>query len=365
MKEIKDIVNAFENAVREGKKTALATVVHVEGSSYRRPGARMLVTEDGQLTGAISGGCLEGDALRKAVLAINQKKNKLVIYDTTDEDDAKFGIQLGCNGVVSILFEPIDMTVPGNPIQVLRSVIERRKSAIFINGYSLNKEEHLGTCDPENLPDAVHDDLRDLSKQVLINGNSVHAELLIGQNRQQFFIEYYQPPVLLIIVGAGNDALPLTAIAHIVGWKVTIVDGRNSHATLQRFSQADRLLVGKPNELIDQLVFDERTAAVLMTHNYNYDIEMLGLLSDKPLSYIGLLGPASKRDRMFSELERNGIVLSEESFQKIYGPTGLDLGAEAAEEIALSIVSEIMVVMLQKDPIHLRQKQTAIHQHQL
>jgi xanthine/CO dehydrogenase XdhC/CoxF family maturation factor len=325
----------------------------------------MLVTEDGQLTGAISGGCLEGDALRKAVLAITQKKNKLVIYDTTDEDDAKFGIQLGCNGIVSILFEPIDVLLPTNPIHLLQSVITKREPAVLISGYSLNNEEHLGTCNLENLPDDVISNLRDLSKEVVTNGSSVHTKLWMGQNRQQFFIEYYQPPVSLIIVGAGNDALPLAAMAHIVGWKVTIADGRNSHATLQRFSQADRLLVGKPNELIDQLVFDERTAAVLMTHNYNYDIEMLGLLSDKPLSYIGLLGPASKRDRMFSELERNGIVLSEESFQKIYGPTGLDLGAEAAEEIALSIVSEIMVVMLQKDPIHLRQKQTAIHQHQL
>src|ERR1700716_4205359 len=107
MKELQDIIKTFEEAKHQGKKTALATVVHVEGSSYRRPGARMLVTEDGKLTGAISGGCLEGDALRKALLAINQQQNKLVIYDSTDEDDAKFGVQLGCNGIVYILFEPI------------------------------------------------------------------------------------------------------------------------------------------------------------------------------------------------------------------------------------------------------------------
>src|SRR6195952_135274 len=107
MKEICDIIASYENAVRNGKSTALATVVQIEGSSYRRPGARMLVTEDGELTGAISGGCLEGDALRKAMLAISEQKNKLVTYDTTDEEDAKLGIQLGCNGIVYILFEPI------------------------------------------------------------------------------------------------------------------------------------------------------------------------------------------------------------------------------------------------------------------
>src|ERR1700712_133184 len=107
MKELKEIIGAYDQAAGEGKQTALATVVHIEGSSYRRPGARMLVTEDGELTGAISGGCLEGDALRKAMLAISEQKNKLVTYDTTDEEDAKLGIQLGCNGIVYILFEPI------------------------------------------------------------------------------------------------------------------------------------------------------------------------------------------------------------------------------------------------------------------
>jgi len=108
MKEILAILDSYEKAKNEGKRAALATVVRVEGSSYRRPGAKMLVTDDGLLTGAISGGCLEGDALRKALSAINQQENKLVTYDTTDEDDAKFGVQLGCNGIVHILFEPID-----------------------------------------------------------------------------------------------------------------------------------------------------------------------------------------------------------------------------------------------------------------
>src|ERR1700709_2913460 len=118
MKEIRDITIAFEKATLAGKKCALATVVQVIGSSYRRPGARMLVTDDGQLTGAISGGCLEGDALRKAMLAINEQKNKIVTYDTTDEDDAKFGVQLGCNGIVHILFEPIIETDADNPIRL-------------------------------------------------------------------------------------------------------------------------------------------------------------------------------------------------------------------------------------------------------
>src|SRR6186713_3688909 len=103
MKEIKDIIAAYRMAQEQGKQAALATVVHVEGSSYRRPGARMLITDDGQLTGAISGGCLEGDALRKALLVMAQQKPMLVTYDTMDDDDAKFGVGLGCNGIIQVL----------------------------------------------------------------------------------------------------------------------------------------------------------------------------------------------------------------------------------------------------------------------
>src|SRR6478609_8900944 len=122
MKELQDIVTAFDKATQQGKQTALATVVHVEGSSYRRAGARMLITEDGELTGAISGGCLEGDALRKARLVMAQQKPMLVTYDTTDDDDAKLGVGLGCNGIIHILIEPVNAEDKNNPIAYLKTV---------------------------------------------------------------------------------------------------------------------------------------------------------------------------------------------------------------------------------------------------
>src|ERR1700744_461358 len=147
MKEIRDIVRAYDVAQRDGKRSALATVVHVEGSSYRRPGARMLITEDGQLTGAISGGCLEGDALRKAQYAINQQQNKLVTYDTMHEDDVEFGVQLGCNGIVHILFEPIDSTKPFHPIRFLKDLAGERRDAVLLTLFSLERgAEQPGTA---------------------------------------------------------------------------------------------------------------------------------------------------------------------------------------------------------------------------
>src|ERR1041385_5847531 len=132
MKELNDIILAYDKAVAQKKKAALATVVRVDGSSYRRAGARMLVTEDGELTGAISGGCLEGDALRKARLVMAQQKSMLVTYDTTDDDDAKFGVGLGCNGIIHILIEPLFADKQNNPIDLFKLFLSKRQSVVLI-----------------------------------------------------------------------------------------------------------------------------------------------------------------------------------------------------------------------------------------
>src|ERR1700759_3361808 len=147
MKEIIDIVTAYEDATRQKKKTALATVVLVEGSAYRRAGARMLITEDGQLTGAISGGCLEGDALRKARMVILQQEPMLVTYDTMDDDEAKLGVGLGCNGIIHILIEPINHGQI-NPITLLRTVIASRGYAVLVTVFSIEdrKAPQPGSC---------------------------------------------------------------------------------------------------------------------------------------------------------------------------------------------------------------------------
>jgi xanthine/CO dehydrogenase XdhC/CoxF family maturation factor len=363
MKEIHDIVKAFDEAARLGKKSALATVVKVEGSSYRRPGARMLVTEDGKLTGAISGGCLEGDALRKAVLAIAQEKKKLVVYDTTDEEDAKLGIQLGCNGIVSILFEPIDSCQQQHPIEVLRALGTERKAQVLITGFAKdNNTEHTGTVSPLLVPADLATHINRIRDAVLASSQSQHLVLPTRTGEQQFFFEYCQPPVSLIIVGAGNDALPLHAMAKQLGWLTTVVDGRATHANKQRFADADQVIVAKPGAAIEQLLIDHRTAVVLMTHNYNYDLDMLCLLQPQNFGYLGMLGPASKRNRMLEEAVQRGIDFTGQQLQRIYGPAGLAIGAETAEQIAVSIIAEIMAVMSESHPQHLRDKRTPIHQ---
>lgn len=364
MKEITDIIKAYQKASKEGKSTALATVVKVEGSSYRRPGARMLITEDGQLTGAISGGCLEGDALRKALSAIIQQENKLITYDTTDEDDAKFGIQLGCNGIVHILFEPIIETDELNPIAILTALQSNRENAVLVTLFSLTHRQQFGTGmlfknKPvlSKIPKLIRDEIvQDVLK---IFENKTSAFKVYEQDNQQIdaFLEFIKPPISLIIAGAGNDAQPLAEMAYLLGWEVTVIDGRPTHATPQRFANATKVLVSKPENVLAQIQIDEQTAFVLMTHNYNYDLELLKSLLETNAPYIGTLGPKKKLLRMLDELD----LATRINQARVYGPIGLDIGAETAEEIAISILAEIKSVFAGASAIFLKDKNKPIH----
>lgn len=367
MKEITEILIAYSEAKKANKKTALATVVKVEGSSYRQPGARMLVTEDGNLTGAISGGCLEGDALRRALLAINQKQNKLITYNTSNENDSEIGLQLGCNGIVHILFEYIDDEIPNNPIKLLEELKKERKGAVIGTLFSLKRQAaQIGTIlfYRENQPFLFQNEIAlnvfsDV-KEALKNKTSV-IKKLEDESGNEALLEYINPPVSLVIVGAGNDVQPLAKIVEILGWEITIAEGRATHAIQKRFPEAKQVIVAKPEQLLESIIIDDQTYFVLMTHNYKYDLTMLKLLLETNCSYIGILGPKTKLNRMLDDLQNEGITVNEEQLSSIYGPIGLDIGAETSEEIALSIVSEIKAVISAKKGTSLKFKTEKIH----
>ena len=369
MKEIKNILAAFQRAQAEGKRCALATVVHVEGSSYRRPGARMLVTDDGQLTGAISGGCLEGDALQKAMFAISQQRNKLVVYDTTDDDDLRFGVQLGCNGIVYILFEPIDPALPAHPISLLAELVAERRDAVLTTLFSLDRtQEQPGTCllfadgiMRTALPDSWLT-LVGADVQAAYDGKlSAFKEYRPDGQIFNGFIEFVPPPPSLVIAGAGNDVLPLVDMISILGWQITVVDGRPQYATAMRLGKADKVLVAKPEQVLQQLTTDAQTLFVLMTHNYNYDLGLLRELLPQGYPYIGVLGPRKKLEKMLGELEAEGMQLTEGQLASIHSPIGLDIGAETAEEIAVSIVAEIRAYLSSRSGGSLRNIRQSIH----
>jgi xanthine dehydrogenase accessory factor len=363
MKELNDIIRAYDKAVSQNKKTALASVVKVEGSSYRRPGARMLVTEVGLITGAISGGCLEGDALRKAQFAIFQQQNKLEIYETTDEGDERLGVQLGCNGTVYILFEPIRNEDPNNPINLFKRAAENRKEAMIATVFNpLNKNQQTGTC--LFLSEDVKILLTDYAgiekegQSILEQRNSIVRE----HDDTSVLYQFIPPSIQLVIVGAGNDTQPLTELANSLGWEIIIVDGRPLYATRERFPGASRICLTKPSEVLSAANVDGQTAVVLMTHNYNYDLSALEQLIQTNCNFIGVLGPKKKLQKMLDDLAEKGIKLTDEVMHRIHGPVGLDIGAETSEEIALSILAEIKAVFSNRNGASLKERNIEIHE---
>ena len=370
MKEILDIIKAFDEAQKQQQQTALATVVHVEGSSYRRPGARMLITEKGQLTGAISGGCLEGDALRKALFAMVQQRPMLVTYDTNDEDDASLGLGLGCNGIIQVLIEPVDPGKAVNPINLLKTIVGKRQKAVLVTQFFLQdkKAAQPGTCllvthdkniagDALLLKDIVMEDAREILQKQQSSFKNYNAE----KNSLTAFIEMITPAVSLVIIGAGNDVLPLVKIADITGWQTTVVDGRPDYAKAVRFISACQILVSKPENVLNQIVTDAHTVFVLMTHNYNYDKAMLGVLLGTNVGYVGMLGPHKKRQQMLHELQNEGIEFTGQQLAILHSPVGLDIGAETPEEIALSIIAEIKAVLAGRKGGSLKNNIAVIH----
>jgi xanthine dehydrogenase accessory factor len=366
MKEISEILKAYSAAKAAGKKTALATVVKVEGSSYRQPGARMLVTEDGLLTGAISGGCLEGDALRKALLSINQQQNKLITYNTSKENDSEVGLQLGCNGIVHILFEYINDEKANNPIMLLQQLQAERESAVMVTVFSLKRQAlQYGTILFYSKSKTIYSN--DLALEILPDTNqaleskTTVVKELQDDNHNEALIEYISPPISLIIAGAGNDVQPLVKMVSLLGWEVTIGEGRATHAITARFPEAKQVIVVNPDQFLENINIDDQTYVLLMTHNYKYDLAMLKLLLKTNCPYIGILGPKTKLNRMLDDLLIEGIKVSEEQLQRIYGPIGLDIGAETSEEIALSVIAEIKAVISRKNGTSLKYKEGKIH----
>ncbi len=354
MKENRDILETYATVVADGGKAALATVVKVEGSSYRQPGARMLITEDGNLTGAISGGCLEGDAMRKALLCMARNKPMLITYDTSD--DTVLGIGLGCNGIIHILFEPLDEKNPSNPLKLINRAMQQRKPYALLTFFDQGQDEQGGTCvlaTESKVVDGVFPGQADRKK--LLRGIKQAFERRTAVILENCLVDLLQPVTRLIIAGAGNDVMPLAGMARQLGWHIIIIDGRPMYATCSRFPEANEVFVSEAREALSRITPDEYSAVVLMTHNYQYDLAILRQLQSSAVPYIGILGPKKKCDRLMAELG------SSRQTDNVYGPVGLDIGAETAEEIALSILAEIKAVFSGRTGKPLRDKTSPIH----
>lgn len=351
----------YNKADLSREKLALASVINVEESAYRRIGARMLVSSNGTWTGGISGGCLEGDALKRSQLAIYSNSPSRVVYDTMDDDTNEIGVGLGCNGRIEVLFTPIDPDDVDNPIQQLKKIVARNEEAILLKVIQSSSTDLLGSStaiwqnDPLDFCALDDDLLFDEIEKTRITRRPQIIQLVNNEKQSlEILVEYIRPETRLVIIGDNYDVLALAGLVKEMGWEIHIV-GSKKKISKALFAKAKEIY---SYESIDQIPLDDFTAVVIMTHDYQWDKKILPGLLEKAPPYLGMLGP---KKRMYKMQEELGIShLDQISY--FHSPVGLDIGAESPEEIALSIIAEIVATFRVRNGRSLKFRKGTIHQ---
>ena len=335
--ELKEIINqAFTNQ-QKGLKNVLATVVHLEGSSYRKPGVRMLISEDEKMTGAVSGGCVEKEILHRSKSVFNNEEAKIITYDGR--------YKLGCEGVLYILIEPFFISELFHT--TFRNAILNRKLINIVAVYSKNEEASVdfgSTLTIQNL------DPFTFSKNVVRKPNK---NLLSFQQK-------IKPAFNLLIIGAEHDAVKLCKMGSLLGWQIDLITSLKDPKSIDDFPGANSV-VGSDAEIIDFSKIDTNTGIVIMNHSYVQDLKYVIALAKQQPRYIGILGTPSRRERLFNELFEYEPDTTEAFLDSIYTPAGLHIGAQTPEEIGVSIIAEILAVIRAKEPFSLRKLEGKIH----
>jgi xanthine/CO dehydrogenase XdhC/CoxF family maturation factor len=334
--ELTDILDALEERAARGEQMALATIVATRGSTYRRAGARLLVPAEGEPIGNISGGCLEGDVARVGREVMAAGEPRVVSFDLTADDDAVWGYGLGCNGAFELYVEPTDGALEA--ASALRAALAGEPTVLSIVIAGPRTGARWSGTDG-----AAAAALRDGSPRIVEDGD------------ERVFHEPMLPPLRLVVCSAGHDAIPLVRQASELGWRVTVADVRRRLLTDERFPGVTDLVDVDPQAAAEAVAPDERTAVVLMSHNYLRDIGYLRSFVDAPLAYLGALGPRGRTEQMLAEIGRP------EAIERMHAPAGLDIGAEGPEEVARAIVAEILAVTRGRSGGPLRERPGPIH----
>jgi xanthine dehydrogenase accessory factor len=372
MNELQAICDAAAQLEALGEQAILATVVSVQGSTYRRPGARMLVTPAGKRIGSVSGGCLESDVARKAWQLTQDNPSAILTYDSRTEEDGPWSLGLGCNGRIDILVQRLSEQDHALFCLLARSSIDRRTiivatvhdadsgSNIPLGARVILNEQLDVLSDPARVTDAFPALAGDAMRALEVSRNT-NLQYQLPAGRVRVLLEVIEPPPRLIVCGAGFDARPIVDAAKAVGWQVTVTDRRARFATADHFPSADQVLVCPPEELVLRTRPDARSAAVIMHHSYADDLAALRALLGSPVRYIGLLGPKQRHDRLLADLQAECVSPTPAQLARLYGPVGLNLGAETPDEIAVAIVAEILATSSLRRGGHLRDQAQPIH----
>jgi xanthine/CO dehydrogenase XdhC/CoxF family maturation factor len=361
--EARKLVKLWADARAAGEECALATVVRVAGSSYRKPGARMMITRGGQRAGTVSGGCLEAEVARK-IWWLTANGPIVKDYSTSYDDDSQPSYGLGCDGIVSLLlerasqadavFEALRKSVDKRTSSIIVTVIDTDSPRVPLGGRLTVSQSQIISCNDE-IPTGLQLLLLPIALNALQEEHSTATSVFYEGRCLEIFAEYVSPPPALFVFGAGDDAQPVVHLATAMGWEVTVADGRSNLATPARFPAASRTAVLDLDRPLQDLPIVAGDAAVVMTHSYRQDVAILRELLPLQLAYLGVLGPKRRTTRIVNEVADFAGVDRAEALNNLKSPVGLDLGAGTPEIIALSIVSEIQAVLTRRSaaPLHL------------
>jgi xanthine dehydrogenase accessory factor len=370
MSELRSLVTAADSLRQADESFLVATLVSVRGSSYRRPGARLLIAENRWVAGSISGGCLERDLVRRAWWCLGDGQAALVSYDSTsDDDDLGWGIGLGCNGVVELLLERTGPGRPVDPLAFIRGCVRDEKVGALVTIFRAPNGESLGACL------AISADGTFVARSSLIDAQELAS--LESQARRAFrtpglaatvtlasgieaMIEVIEPPPHLFVMGAGPDAVPLVRAARAVGWTITVWAPQSQRDAARQLAEADHVRSGAAATLATAVAAAHRPVAVVMSHNAERDSDALAMLLPSTCRYVGVLGPRRRTEKLMATLDAAGRSHSWDA-TKLHAPVGLAIGAETPDEVALSIVAEIQAVLAGDTAKQLRDRPGPIH----
>ena len=347
----------------------LATVVAVRGSSYRRPGARMIVSGDRWVAGCVSGGCLEGDVVRRGAHRVRHGAPVVVTYDSTSDDEIGWGFGLGCNGVVEVMLEQIDERTAVDPLVFAGDCIAAEERGVLVTVFRSDDDRvpigarvavRNGAPTATSVPEGAVRELLERAARDVLSASSKNATTVEGHGVTAL-VEVLEPPPRLFVCGTGHDALPVVALARSMGWRVTVAAAHPSAATRDRFLAADELFAGPASALSAAVARHARSFAIVMSHDYDRDRDCVGALLQSNVEYIGILGPKRRAERMLAELEQAGVSITDGMLARVHAPVGLDLGAETPQEIALAVVSEVQATLTAAPAGRLRERSGPIH----
>jgi xanthine dehydrogenase accessory factor len=341
---IAPLLPLYQRERQAGRALALAVVVHTTGSTYRKPGALMLIASDGEYAGLLSGGCLESDLHEHALEVMASGKAKLITYDTGGSDDLLWGLGVGCEGAMQILllragpengWQPLALFVAAHQRHervAAAIVVASPERALPAGSVILSEDQTAAPSLPAPLQDAI--------QGLLAHALETRRPGALGSGSEPLRIlavPLALPPRLLLL-GGGPDAQPLVDFAARLAWRITVHDHRAAYAKSSRFPQAEQVLLGRPEALTESVDLTRYDAAVIMSHHLPSDLTYLRALSTSGIAYVGLLGPAHRREKLLGDLGAQGAARLN---GRLRSPIGLNIGGRAPESIALSIVAEI------------------------